>query len=98
MPLYRVKWHSDPRDVRSSHWWVLNGVITYTSRMLKDWEGGDHVALVHHLSSRGKTISLLDVNQHVPLTIKYHKEMLANVEALLRLLDSTNEDSLPHHT
>lgn len=85
MAMYGVKWSSDPRDPRASHWWVLNGVITYTSAALKDWEGGDHVALVRYLHRRGLYISMLN-SECVPHTQKYHKELLATVSAMLKLM------------
>lgn len=92
MPRYSVSWSSDPRDPRKSHWWVLGGVITYTSQLLKDWEGGDHKALVRYLHRKGYTVTVLSHSEHVPPTLKYHKELLACTEALLSLLgDGTNE-------
>lgn len=89
MPLYSVNWNKDPKDKtpRSSHWWVLCGVITYTSGMLKDWGGGEHKCLVRYLHKRGYTITCHNTNP-VPNTIKYHKELLCTVEALLLLLES----------
>lgn len=86
MPAYKVKWHTCPRDPRSSRWWVLNGVITATSAALEDWVGGDHKALVRHLSRRHYTITLLNPREHVPPTLKYHKQLKANVDALLQLI------------
>lgn len=89
MPMFSVSWNRDPkvRDPRASHWWVLDGVITYTSGMLKDWEGGEHKCLVRYLHRRGYTVTCLN-NECVPPTLKYHKELLCTVEALLNLMEN----------
>lgn len=92
MPLYRVKWSDDPKDPRASHWWVLGGVITYTSQMLKDWEGGSHAALVRYLHRRGFYVSVLSHKEHVPPTMKYHKELMACTSALIKLLDDRKHE------
>lgn len=92
MPMFVVNWNKDPkeRNPRASHWWVCNGVITYTSGKLKDWEGGDHKCLVRYLHRRGYTITCLN-NECVPNTQRYHRELLCSVEALLTLLESQSD-------
>ena len=90
MAMYSVKWHPDKRDPSSSYWYECEGVITYASGLLKQWEGGSHKALVHFLHKKGKEIYWL--SRHcVPPTIKYHKELLACTEALLDLLNQRSQ-------
>ena len=84
MALFQVQWK--PGEPCSSHWYTLNGVITYTSGALKDWEGGDHKALVRYLHRRGFTITQLDPRPCVPPTLKYHKQLKDCVDRLLALL------------
>ena len=84
MALFQVQWK--PGKPNSSHWYTLNGVITYTSGALKDWEGGDHKALVRYLHRRGFTITQLDPRPCVPPTLKYHKQLKDCVDSLLTLL------------
>ena len=87
MAMYQVKWHADPRDPRSSCWYTLNGVVTYASALLKEWEGGDHKALVRYLHRRGYSITQLDPTLCVPPTKTYHHQLLSCVGALLELLN-----------
>ena len=84
MALFQVQWK--PGEPHSSHWYTLNGVITYTSGALKDWEGGDHKALVRYLHRRGFTITQLDHRACFPPTRKYHKQLKDCVDKLLALL------------
>lgn len=86
MPLYRVKWDNNPRDPRHSHWWVLNGVITAASGMLEKWVGCKHRDLVVYLKHRGRHVFMSSHKEHVPPTLKYHKQLKANVDALLQLI------------
>lgn len=86
MAMYSVKWYSDPRDPRSSYWYECNGVITYCSGLLKEWEGGDHRALVRYFHRRDMTVMWVGKGC-VPPTKVYHQKLLDNVNALLRLLD-----------
>ena len=87
MAHFQVRWHPEnPRNNNSSYWYTLNGVITYTSGALKDWEGGDHKALVRYLHRRGFTITQLDPRPCVPPTLKYHKQLKDCVDSLLALL------------
>ena len=88
MALFQVEWK--PGEPRSSYWYTLNGVITYTSGALKDWEGGDHKALVRYLHRRGFTINQLDSRPCVPPTLKFHKQLLSCVDSLLELLNQEN--------
>lgn len=85
MALYQARWK--PGEPNSSHWYTLNGVITYASGGLKHWEGGDHVALVRYLHRRGITITQLNHTQCVPPTLKYHYQLKSCVDALLHLLN-----------
>jgi len=89
MALYQVHWK--PGEPNSSYWYTLNGVITYASGGLKDWEGGDHKALVRYLHRRGFTITQLDAQLCVPPTLKYHKQLLSCVDRLLALLPPPQE-------
>lgn len=100
MAHWQVFWQGYP-DYKASHWHELGGVITYASRMIKHWEGRRHGDLVAALArgervcrlSDGKPryVSLLD-GHCVPPTKKYHRQLLANVERLVCLLDSTKHD------
>lgn len=85
MAQYLVKWHKDPKDPRSSSWYECEGVITHTSGLLKQWEGGSHKALVHYLHKRGLVIVWLS-KECVPPTIVYHEKLLACANALVKLL------------
>jgi hypothetical protein len=85
MAHYQVTWSKPGQSPRASSWYVYIGVITYASGVLKQWEGGSHVALVHYLLRRGYVIEYLDAHC-VPPTIKYHKQLKQTVEALLSLL------------
>lgn len=89
MALFQVQWQ--PGKPRSLHWYTLNGVITYTSGALKDWEGGDHKALVRYLHRRGFTLTQLDSRPCVPSTLKYHKQLLSCMARLLALLPPPQE-------
>ena len=94
MAHFQVKWGEDRKDPRSSHWYTLNGVITNTSPMLKDWVGGDHVCLVRYLRRRNKEIVYLGP-ECVPPTLIYHKHLLDTVSAVVNLLENKHaEDGL----
>lgn len=82
MAHYRVKWYDDPRDPRSSYWYTLDGVITSASGLLQDWVGGDHKALVRYLHRQGRDIHRLG-RECVPPTLKYHRELLVELGALV---------------
>ena len=94
MAHFQVYWSEDRSDPRASHWYTLNGVITYASGLLKDWEGGDHVCLVRYLRRRNKEIVYLGP-ECVPPTLIYHKHLLDTVSAVVNLLENNNaEDDL----
>jgi hypothetical protein len=94
MAHFQVKWTEDRTNPRASHWYTLNGVITHTSPMLKDWVGGDHVCLVRYLHRRGHRIVRLS-SECVPPTLIYHKHLLDTVSAVVNLLENKHaEDGL----
>lgn len=85
MSQYSVKWYKPKESPRSSYWFEYAGVITYASAKLSAWTGKRHGDLVAHLHSHGYYVSCVS-SQPIPQTMKYHKELLASVTALLDLL------------
>lgn len=89
MAMYQVKWGKDPKDPRSSYWFTLDGRITYASGLLKKWEGKRHRELAVHIYNKGYAVQWLSA-ECCPQTVKFHKELLLNVDALLNLLGEPN--------
>lgn len=83
MASYQVTW--DVTGPRSSYWTELAGVITYASGLLKGWVGRRHGDLVADLHRRGFYVKQTSLDC-VPKTLKFHRELKANVDALLALL------------
>ena len=84
MTQYSVDWNRGDRKKapRSSYWFTLSGVITYASAKLKRYEGSLHLDLVASLRFHGYTTEQTGP-LCVPNTTKYHKQLLATVEATL---------------
>jgi hypothetical protein len=82
MAHYAVYWQkgNEGRPL-ASHWYELNGVITYASPVLEDWVGKSHKELVGELWE-GRASPWWDDNC-VPPTMKYHLQLLRCVNALL---------------
>lgn len=94
MAHYQVYWHKAPKEApRASHWYTLGGVIVWASPVLSDWVGRRHGDLVRHLWHNPKPLWWIDEAQRspvllddhcVPPTLKYHKQLMQCLEALLK--------------
>lgn len=94
MAHYQVFWQKgDKEPPLSSHWYTLNGFVVWASPQLRDWTGALHRDLVVALyrghtpfagvQSRSRYPVLLD-DHCVPPTLKYHKQLMQCLKALLK--------------
>ena len=86
MAHYLVYWSSSESGPRASNWYTLDGVITHASPALKEWQGGDHKALVRYLHRHGYSITHIN-NLCAPTSIAYHNQLKSCVDSLLQLMN-----------
>lgn len=82
-----LNFHCGPRV---SSYWVVNGYVVHASGMLKDAVGCSHLVVARELYIKGFPIQFGGI-ECVPPTQKYHKQLAANVDALLGLLEQRSK-------
>lgn len=94
MAHYQVYWRkgNGRAGPLASHWYELNGVITWASPVLERWVGKSHRDLLTHLHFNPAPMRGMDpapryaerLDEHcVPPTLKYHKQLMQCIAALL---------------
>lgn len=86
---WRVDWNRgrwSDKGPRVSTFWTCDGYVVAASGALTDWIGRRASAL-HATLHRRYFVAVPEHDEAVPHTVKYHKQLKANVDALVSLLD-----------